>query len=654
MKRRIVVVGAGYAGILAAKKLAKNIKKQKLSEQVDVTIIDRNPFHTMLTELHEVAGQRVEEDSIRISLRRVFAGRAVDVVTDTVKSVDYDKKSVICEQNAYSYDYLVLASGSQPIFFGVEGAQEHTHTLWSYDDAVKLREHIVNMFRLAEREPDPAKKKALLTFVVVGCGFTGVEMAGELAELIPSLCRRFEIDRDLVTLIDMDMLDRVCMVLPEKLSGKVQRRLEKMRVNVMLKTGTVRVGADFIEYKQNEQVTRLSANTVIWTAGVESSELAKASNEKLGTAPRGRVQTDEYLRSINDKSVYIGGDNIYFIPQGEKNSVPQMVENAEACADTIAHNLLCDLTGKGEKESYRPKFHGVMVCVGGRYGVAHIGLPGKFFGLPSFLAMFCKHFVNILYFIKVLGWNKIFSYIRHEFFTVRDCRSFVGGHLSNRSPSFFLVPLRVYIGAYWVYEGIMKIVEGWFEKPSLGGFYSGANAFYEGIINPGSDAASAASGATEAVSSASGAVTDAAASAGDVILNQEFLWIFKIIYVHASDYAAKLQIYVMDWFMDTLVLPSDTMQMIFQISIVLAEILIGLALMGGLFTTPAAVVSIVLQFLFLTSTGLYMATWWMLFASVALLFGAGRVFSLDYYVQPWLKKHWGKVKFARKWYLYHD
>jgi len=103
----------------------------------------------MLTELHEVAAWRVEEDSIKISLERVFAGRAVNVVMDTIKSVDYDSKKVICAGKTFDYDYFVLATGSQPIFFGVEGAKEHSFTLWSYEDAVILREHIMNMFREA-------------------------------------------------------------------------------------------------------------------------------------------------------------------------------------------------------------------------------------------------------------------------------------------------------------------------------------------------------------------------------------------------------------------------------------------------------------------------------------------------------------------------
>ena len=127
MEKRIVIIGAGYAGILAAKKLAKKTKKMN---DVSITIIDKNPFHTMLTELHEVAANRVDEDSIKISLHKVFAGRKVNVKLDTVTSIDYDKKKVVGENETYPYDYLVLAAGSKPTFYGVTGAEEYTFKLW--------------------------------------------------------------------------------------------------------------------------------------------------------------------------------------------------------------------------------------------------------------------------------------------------------------------------------------------------------------------------------------------------------------------------------------------------------------------------------------------------------------------------------------------
>jgi NADH dehydrogenase len=694
MGKKIVIVGAGYSGILTAKKLAKKFKH---SNDVSITIIDKNPFHTMLTELHEVAASRVDEESIKISLKKVFAGRKVDVKLDTVVSVDFNKKVVTGNSETYEYDYLVLCAGSKPTYFGTAGAEEFTFKLWSYEDAVLLKDHIHNMFRKAAKETDPEERKKLLTFYIVGAGFTGAEMAGELAEYAPILCDHFEIDRSEVTICDVDVLSRTIPNLPEKLSVKVERRMKKMGIRVMLSTGVVKVGKDFVETKANDVITREGTYTVVWAAGIEASDITSDAAKNLQSGGRGRIALDPYLRSLDDESVYVVGDNMLYTPEGEERPVPQIVENCEHSADTAAHNIECAITGHGQMEKYNPKFHGFMVCIGGRYGVARVGLPNMMFNLPSWLAMFSKHFINIIYFIQVLGWNKVFSYMRHEFFTVRNCRSFVGGHFSNRTPSFLLVPLRVWLGAVWLYEGIMKIVEGWMTSPKLTGFFGGAQSWYDSILNSGgggapdgtsgatteasvnvfshfahllfntayaADAVSGATGAGAGGGAAEGAAQagQAAAQVGTVIFNFNFLGLFHAFFVSGKDLAQstindlafKLDVPVMNWFVNTFILPNDSMQMFMQIFIVLAEILIGLALIGGLFTFPAAGFSLILQFMFVTTTGLYLGTFWMIFAGIAVLIGAGRTFGLDYYAMPALKRGWKKIPVVRKSYLYHD
>lgn len=688
MGKNIVIVGAGYSGLLTAKKLAKRLKKNRIDD-AEVTIIDRNPFHTMLTELHEVAANRVDEESVRISLKKVFAGRKVDVKLDTVRSVDFENKRVLGAAADYDYDYLVLAAGSKPTFFGIEGAEKYAHTLWSFDDAVHLKNHIEETFRRASRETDPEEKKRILTFYVVGAGFTGIEMVGELAEYVPVLCDKFEIDRNEVTIWDVDMLPRAVPNLPEKLSGKIARRLEKMHVGLKLNTGVVSIGEDFIEYKAGGTVVREKAGTVIWTAGIESSQVTGEVGKTLKSARRGRIETDQYLRSVDNDSVFVVGDNILYTPEGEKLPVPQLVENCEQSSGVAAHNLLCALTGTGEMVPYKPKFHGVMVCVGGRYGVARVGGPNRQINLPSFFAMFVKHFVDVIYFISILGWNKVFSYMKHEFFTIRHDRSFVGGHFSNKTPSFLLFPLRVWLGLAWLYEGIMKIVEGWFSAPQLTGFFGGANSWYSSILNAAAAsapeatssatttaargavtvmqlAAGAAAQAADAVSSATaqagGAAGQAAAAVGQVLWNFSFLGWFQVIFVSGkalaqstlSDLAFKLDVPLMNWFVNNWILPSPSVQIAMQGFIVIMEILIGLSLIGGLFTTLSSGFSLVLQVMFVCTTGLYLNTFWMIFAAVAVLIGGGRTFGLDYYVMPALKKHWKNVGFVRKLYIYND
>lgn len=689
MGKRIVIVGAGYAGILTAKKLAKKFKKQP---DVSITIIDKNPFHTMLTELHEVAASRVDEDSIKISLSKVFAGRNVNVKLDKVTSIDFAKKTVIGTNETYSYDYLVLAAGSKPTYYGVKGAEEFSFKLWSFEDAVVLRDHIHNTFRKAMSVTDREERRRLLTFWVTGAGFTGVEMIGELAEYVPFLCEKYGIEHSDVSLYNVDGLSRVIPNLTEKLSAKVQRRLEKMGVKVILNAFVSEIGENFIDLKEGDKIVRYMSGTVVWAAGIQSEDITQKTKDSLEVVRGGRVQVDSYLRSSKDQNVYVIGDNMYFVPEGEERPVPQMVENCEQSSHTAAHNIACEITGKGEMESYKPKFHGVMVSIGGRYAVCHVGLPGRFFSMPSFFAMFAKHFINIIYFIQVLGWNKIFNYMKHEFFTIRNCRSFVGGHLSNRTPSFLLMPLRVWLGAVWLFEGIMKIVEGWFTSPKLNGFFGGANAWYDSILNGTAGTTDATSAATtaaaadafskaitvvstkvtalpltaDAVSAATeqaGTATgDVAAAVGQVLINWDILGLIKVIFVSGkqlaesklADYAFKLDIPAMNWFVDKLILPNNGVQMAMQIFIVIAEILIGLALIGGLFTTPAAAFSLILQFMFVCTTGLYLGTFWMIFAGIAVLIGAGRTLGLDYYAMPGLKKWWKKLPFVRKWYIYND
>ena len=652
MKKKIVILGGGYAGVLTAKNLAKKFKR---GSGVDIVLIDKNPFHTMLTELHEVAACRVEEDSIKVSLEKIFAQRNVDVVLDTIDSIDYENKTLIGKSASYDYDYLVLSSGSKPTFFGIEGAEANTHKLWSYEDAVKLRNHMVAIFASAALEPDEQKRRKLLTFFVVGAGFTGVEMVGELAEWLPHVTVQYELDPKEVSIVNVDMLDRVVPTLPEKLSAKVHKRLEKMGVQVMLKRGVVGIGPDYIDVKAGDEVKRYDATTIIWSAGVEGADIAFSSGTALGQAAgRGRVQTDEYLRAAGREDVFIGGDNIFYIPEGSKAPVPQMVENCETSSHTISVNIVAAINGN-KMESYKPKFHGVMVCVGGRYGVAHVGTDKMKFALPSFLAMFTKHFINIVYFIQLLGWNRVYSYICHEFAKVKNNRSFVGGHFSNRTPNFWMVPLRVFLGAIWLYEGIKKVQEGWLTDPKLEAFFGGANKFYNDILASASgwneEGAKVANAATDAVTAASGAV---GAKVGDILINWNIFGFVKVILVSATDVAFKIQVSFVDWMTNTVVLASPGSQMFFQIMIVALEIIIGLSLIGGLFTFLSAGMSLVLQMMFVTTTGLYMASWWMFFAGIAMLFGSGSVLGLDYYVLPWLKKKWKNVKFVQKWYIYND
>jgi len=628
--KKIIVLGAGYAGVLIAKKLAKKIKKEKI-EGAEVTIIDRNPFHTMLTELHEVAAQRVDESSIRIELSKIFAGRDVKIVMDTIVSAEYDKNKLIGKVGTYDYDYLVMASGCKPTFFGTKGAKENSFTLWSYDDAVRLRVHIMDMFRQASIETDPERKKALLTFYIVGTGFTGVEMAGELAEFAPIACEKFKLKKEDVRIFNVDVIDKIMPFLPDVARDRAMRRLAKIGVTVQLKTKIVGVNPDSIECVLGEKTYSDSTKTVIWTAGIEGSDIAMQS-EALGHVPRsrGRIQTDKYLRSLTHPNVYVAGDNIFYIPEGEKDPVPQMVENCEHCAPLIAENILAEVRGKSPEREYKPHFHGAMVCIGGRYGTSYGGLPGKFFVQPSFFAMFAKHFINVVYFFQILGWNKVFSYITNEFFTIRNRRSFLGGHLFNCSPLFFTFPLRIFMGIYFVYITYVRSTPAyrWLSEPVFADMFERLANTFKGVYN---------------------------IPFTSIPMDFGFFGIIRYYVYNMNNVSYMiLQTSPMSWFLETFVVASPSQEMFWQTLIMIFTLLVGLAFMAGLFTTLVSFATVFYALIIMMTTGLPYYSWWLIFAPFTFMFTGGKVLSLDYYVMPWLKKKWNSIPWVKKWYLYND
>lgn len=611
--KKIVIIGAGYGGVLAAKKLAKKVKK--LSEEVTVTLIDKNPYHTMLTELHEVVADRVPQDAIKISLKKIFAGRKVDVVLDEVTSVDFENKVVVAKDGNYSYDYLVLGTGSKPTFFGTKGAEAHSFKLWSYDDAILLKDQILKCFRKAAVTKDESKRRELLTFIVVGCGFTGIEMIGELAEYKERLCQDYDVNPDEVRLIALDILPKILPIFPDHLIRKGVRRLNKMGVEVMTGTGITEIAEDYALVGEDQ--IRIPSQTIIWAAGVESSDLMGVVDiEKAG---RNRAVTNEYLHLANNDSVYVVGDNIFYTPEGEDKPVPQMVENAEHSSATVAHNIIAAIKGT-EKEAYKPAFHGAMVCIGGRYGLAHLGLPGKFFGLSGFFAMFVKHFINVIYFLQVAGFNKIWTYAMHEVFHIKDRRSLVGGHFSKASPNFWLVPLRLFIGFKWLLEGLAKLPKI-LEDP---------NKIF--LIPP--------SPAWPVTAATSGAAGEGGAEAWGTAL-------------HVPAFMQG----IVNQMMDLMFYGPDSFTELakyFQIGMVAAEVVIGLMLIAGLFTALASVLSIVVCTMIYSSGMAPHEMLWYWVVSVALIGGSGSTFGLDYYVLPWLKNRWKKIGWVKKNYLYID
>ena len=620
--KNIVVVGAGYSGVSATKFLAKKLKRDN---DVQITLIDRHSYHTMMTELHEVAGGRVEPEAIQYDLQRLFARQKnVQLVTDTVTGIDKENKIVTTKLGSYAFDYLVLGMGGEPNDFGTPGVKEHGFTLWSFEDAVRIREHILTTVAKAAIEPDAAVRRAMLTFVVCGSGFTGIEMIGELVDWKARLAKEYKLDPSEFSLKVVEAMPTILNMLGRNDAAKAERYLKEQNVELVLNAPIIEVAADHIKLKDGSMVP---THTLIWTAGVKGT--TDAADFGLEVARGNRLVANEYMeaKGYEENNIYIIGDLVFY-EEFPNTPTPQIVQAAEQTGHTAAANIVADIKG-GEKHKFKGNYQGFMVSIGAKWGVAN--LFNKIH-LSGFLAIVMKHIVNLKYFFDIRSGYYMFQYMMHEFFHIKDDRNVTRGHSSRYGNVLWSVPLRVFYGLVWFIEAAKKIVgEGSWLKPGTwfgeGSWFTGNSVFpwtwdYVDAASAASDATSAASGAGETV--------EAAAK-------------FGLSYAYGETPMAVLDS-APEWFSDIMkiMMPNMEVAMFFQKMMVFVEIGIALALMAGLFTWLMSASTIALVVTFCLSGMFFWVNIWFIPVAFALMNGSGRAVGLDRWVIPWLQKTLGK------------
>lgn len=622
MPKNIVIVGAGYAGIEAALRLHKMGRRDDIS----ITIIDRNPYHTLLTEIHEVAGNRVAEDAVKVPLSDIFRNTKVNVVLDSIEKFEFESKRVISKNHTYDYDYLVMGIGSTPNYFGISGLEENGFPLWSVEDAIDIRDHIERCFFEAAKETHIERRKALLTFVVGGAGFTGVEMIGELAQWLKKLCREHKIAREEIRLVLVDMLNCVLSNLCDKNSKRAHDYMEnKLGVEIILATAIKNVTAESVSLGND---TTIGTHTLIWAAGVRAVHDVEEMELDKGGARR--LCVDEFCRTKYD-DVYAIGDVGALLDEKGK-AFPAMVETALQTAEGAAHNILADIRGK-ELKPVKVKMHGVMVSIGNYFAVADLmGVrPGRW------ISLIMKYIVNMHYLHGILGITGVWKYLNDEILKRKQHKRFLQRNYTKTVQAWWLVPMRLFLGWTWFYEGLKKILEGWMTDPKLAAFlgYGGADG----------TAAATAAGAADAAATATGAgAADGAAAVVEKLINIDWGWLGVFLDKADSTMTFRVKFFLVDWIVNGWVLATDGWAMFFQIFIVILEILVGLAIFSGTFTFVSSIVSVGLMAMFMTTTGMYDTTWWMLFAGIATAAGAGRAFGLDHWVLPYLGRVWDGTK----------
>jgi len=639
-KKNIVVVGAGYSGVSATKFLANKLKKDS---DVTITLIDRHSYHTMMTELHEVAGGRVEPEAIQYDLQHLFARKKnVQLVTDTVTAIDKENKTVTTKLGSYPFDYLVLGMGGEPNDFGTPGVKENGFTLWSFEDAVRIREHILTTVAKAALEPDAAVRKAMLTFVVCGSGFTGIEMIGELIDWKERLANDHKLDPSEITLKVVEAMPTILNMLGRNDAAKAERYLKAKNVELVLNAPIVEVAPDHIKLKDGSTIP---THTLIWTAGVKAT--SDAADFGLEKARGNRLVANEYMeaKGYEDKNIYVIGDLVFY-EEFPNTPTPQIVQAAEQTGHTAASNIVAAIKG-GEKHQFKGNYQGFMVSVGSKWGVAN--LFNKIH-LSGFLAIIMKHIVNLKYFFDIRSGYYMFQYIMHEFFHIKDDRNVARGHTSRYGNVLWSVPLRMFYGLVWLLEAFKKIVgEGEWLKPSTwfgeGSWFQGDSVFpWTWDYQAATDAASSAS--ADVASAASG-VADAGAGAAETVAH------FGLSYGYGEQPMAVIE-KAPDWFVSIMkvVMPNMEVAMFFQKMMVFVEIGIALAIIAGLFTWLFSATTIVLVATFCLSGMFFWVNIWFIPVAFALMNGSGRAVGLDRWVIPWLQRTLGNWWYGKPKSMY--
>ena len=357
-----MIAGAGYAGLHATLRLAT-----KLSDNpgVGLTLVDRHDYHQVLTELPRVAAGTRAADAVRIPLDRVLAERVAFTQT-TVTGFDLAGRQLETEAGPVGYTRLVLALGSRPNDFAIPGLAERAISLYSVTDAERVWAAVNDTIKAAAEATDPERRRCLATVVVGGGGATGVELAGELAEMLPEVARGHGLPGELPRVILVEAGRTILAGSSRALVERAMRILGQLGVTVCTNAMIAEAAPEGFKLKDGGLV---DGGVFVWAGGVKAPELVVGSGLPIGY--NGRVKVDQYLRVLDHPDIYAAGDLASVVDPETGHALPPLAQIALEEAETVAGNLDAELAGK-PLESFRFHDKGFVVSVGPRRGVAEI------------------------------------------------------------------------------------------------------------------------------------------------------------------------------------------------------------------------------------------------------------------------------------------
>ncbi|WP_181349524.1 NAD(P)/FAD-dependent oxidoreductase [Thalassobacillus sp. CUG 92003] len=387
----IVILGAGYGGIMTA----VNLQKKLGVNDANITLVNKHSYHYQTTWLHENAAGTLHHDRTRIPIKDVIDTSKINFVQDTVISIDPDAKKVKLEDSELEYDYLVIGLGFEAETFGIEGLKENAFTIQNINSARLIRQHIEYNFAKYNNERD--KKQERLNLVVGGAGFTGIEFVGELANRVPELCKEYDIPRENVRIINVEAAPTALPGFDPELVEYAMNSLEARGVEFKIGAMIKEVTPDSLVFEKDEQREEIETNTVVWAAGIRGNPIVENAGFETN---RARVKVREDLRVNEYDDVFVVGDCALIINEETDRPFPPTAQIAIQMAEHTAENLKKLVNGDDHLEGFTPHIQGTVASLGNKDAIGVVFDDKKLFGWSA-TAM--KKLIDNRYLMKLGG-----------------------------------------------------------------------------------------------------------------------------------------------------------------------------------------------------------------------------------------------------------
>lgn len=340
-RKKVLVLGAGYAGLQTITKLQKQIS----ADEAEITLINKNDYHYEATWLHEASAGTISYEDLLYPVESVLNKDKVNFVKAEVTKIDRNAKKVETDAGIFDFDILVVALGFESETFGIKGMKEHAFQIENVLTARKLSRHIEDKF--ANYASSKEKDDNDLAILVGGAGFTGVEFLGELADRIPELCNKYGVEQSKVKVTCVEAAPKMLPMFSDELVNYAVSYLEGKGVEFKIGTPIVAANEKGFVVKVNDKEEQLEANTVVWAAGVRGSKLMEESFEGV---KRGRIVTKQDLTIEGYDNIFVIGDVSAFIPAGEERPLPTTAQIAMQEGEHTAKNIKNILEGQPTQE----------------------------------------------------------------------------------------------------------------------------------------------------------------------------------------------------------------------------------------------------------------------------------------------------------------